>query len=135
MSDKEATPLFKKVGRKYVPVHAQWHEDHSTDQMPVGTFRLTYAYADGGRRYEYEVTPATAPTVAAMMVAKSAIEDAVKRACVMRPNIGRPYTKRQQAAIERFKEEMGGMYPSWWVEGSAYEISDAAIKAVMEFQP
>ena len=41
--------LYKKVGRKYVPVSAHWAEDNRMDSMKVGTFRLTYAYADGAR--------------------------------------------------------------------------------------
>ena len=136
MNIKETTPLFKKVGRKYVPVAAQWYEDAGKDQMDVGTFRLTYANQDGGRRYEYQVTPATAPMVAAMMIAKVAMEEKLRDMGRMHPmGTITPYTKKQLAAIERFKSEMGGMYPSHWTERSAYEISRAAMDAVMGFKP
>jgi hypothetical protein len=127
--------LYKKVGRKYVPVHAQWYEDDRVDFMKVGTFRLTYAYTDGGRRYEYDVTPATAPTVAAMMVAKHAMRDAINKRAQMRPSGYVSYTKRQLALIEQFKADMGGMYPSYWIGSSADDIADAAIKAVTYFNP
>lgn len=135
MTEKPTETLYKKVGRKYVPVAAYWHERYDTDQMAVGTFRLTYAYADGGRRYEYDVQPATAPTVAAMMISKEAMEDAMREAAKMRPSGTVLYTKKQLATIEKFREEMGGMFPSWWTENAAHEITDAAIKAVLEFRP
>ena len=127
--------LYKKVGRKYVPVSAHWAEDNRMNSMRVGTFRLTYAYADGARRYEYEVTPATAPTAAAMLIAKQAMCEAIREASRMRPQFAHKYTTKQQAALARFREEMGGMMPSWWIEGFDYTVADAAIKAVLEFKP
>ncbi len=128
-------PMYKKVGRKYVPVAAQWYEEREKDQMKVGTFRLTYAYGDGGQRYEYDVSPATAPMVAAMLVARVAMESAIREASKMRPNTSQVYTKKHQSLISKFREDMGSMYPSWWVEGSAYDISEAAMRAVLEFKP
>ena len=133
--EHKTEPLYKKVGRKYVPVHARWDEDHNADQMKVGTFRLIYAYTDGGRRYEYDVTPSTAPAVAAMLIAKHAMTEAIHESAKRRPSSPQAYTKKQIDAIARFKTEMGGMYPSWWTENSAHEIADAAIKAVLEFKP
>lgn len=135
MTDRKTTPLFEKKGRKYVPVRAYWHEDHNIDQMATGTFRLVYAYTDGGRRYEYDVTPASAPAAAAMLIAKDAMVEAIRDASKMRPNTSTQYTKRQQAAIARFREEMGGMFPTYWTENMPYAIADAAIKAVLEFKP
>lgn len=127
--------FYRKVGRRYLPVSSYWAEETSQSRQAVGTFRLIYAYKDGGRRYEYDVTPATAPTVAAMMIAKTTIEDAVREAARMRPSSPQAYTAKQLKTIAKFREEMGGMMPSWWTEGSAYDISEAAIKAVMEFRP
>lgn len=135
MIEKQTIPLYEKRGRKYVPVHARWYEDSNVEQMPVGTFKLIHTYADGGRRYEYEVTPATAPMAAAMMIARAAMEDAIRESSRMRPSTMQPYTKKQLAAIVRFQEEMGGMFPSHWTENSAYQISEAAMKAVLEFRP
>jgi hypothetical protein len=132
--EKETETLYKKVGRKYVPTAARWYEDRHADQMPVGTFRLTYAYSDGGRRYEYDVTPATAPMVAAMMVARQAMDDAISEAVKMRPSTPKPYTKKQLVIIEQFRKDMDGMYPQWWTESSGYDISSAAIKAVMDYK-
>lgn len=130
---KQAETLYKKVGRKYVPVSAHW-SDHGGDQMAVGTFRLTYAYADGARRYEYDVTPHTASADAAMMIAKIAMEDAIKDAARLTPS-GSTYTKTQLATIEEFRERMGGMFPLYWNQATAYEIAEAGIKAVREWKP
>lgn len=135
MNESKIEPLYKKVGRKYVPVHARWYEDHGAEQMPVGTFKLIYAYQDGGRRYEYQVKPDTAGVMAAMMIARKAMEQAIIDKSSMRPSGLQPYTKKQLEAIERFKAEMGGMFPSHWQENSAYEISESAIKAVLEYRP
>lgn len=127
--------LYKKVGRKYVPVSDRWD---GSDQMRVGSFRLTYCYTSGGRRYEYEVTPATASWVAAAMIAKVAMEDAIRAKAVAKPHAAIAYTKRQQEIIQRFRTEMseaGGLMPEWWDHASAYELSQAAIKAVEEYKP
>ena len=128
--------LYKKVGRKYVPVSAHWAEDNRMNSMRVGTFRLTYAYSDGGCRYEYEVTPATAPAAAAMMIAKQAMCEAIREASKTRPQGGIiKFNKKQIALIKKFREDMGHMYPSWWSEAFPDEVADAAIKAVLEFRP
>ena len=128
--------IYKKVGRKYVPIAARWYEDSRTDQMDVGTFRLTYVNKEGCRRYEYQVTPATAPAVAAMMVARVAMEAVISEKSKYHPSTGaKPYTKRQLALIEQFRAEMGMSYPAHWMSSDAHDISKAAIKAVMEFAP
>ena len=132
---KETETVYKKVGRKYVPLAVRWYEDARMDQMPVGTFRLLYAYSDGGRRYEYDVTPATAPMVAAMTISRAAMEEAIRDACKMRPSTPQSYTKKQRALIEKFRADMGGLMPSWWTENSAYVISERAMQAVMEYRP
>lgn len=131
------TTLYEKRGRKYVPVAAYWAEGR--DKMKVGEFRLTYCYTDGGRRYEYDVTPATAPFVAAAMIAKVAMEDAIRERVIAKEHIKNvPYTKKQLEILERFRKEMsdaGGLLPNWWDHASSYEISEAAIKAVQEYRP
>lgn len=133
--EHKTEPLYRKEGRKYVPVHARWYEDYKTDQMKTGTFRLVYAFSDGGGMYEYDVTPATAPMIAAMMIAKKTMQDEIMELSKMRPSGNTKYTKKQLAAIDRFRAEMGGMYPSWWTENCHYKIADAAIKAVLEYKP
>jgi len=132
------TTLYEKRGRKYVPVIERWYE---CDQLNVGQFRLTYCYAEGGRRYEYNVTPDTAGFVAAAMIAREAMEQAISEVKASRPVIpanAKPYTKKQREILKRFRTEMaaaGGLFPDWWVNTSAWDISEAAIKAVREFRP
>jgi hypothetical protein len=133
MTEKLSSALYKKVGRKYVPVSTYWQDSVCT--METGTFRLTYAYSDGGRRYEYDVTPATAASAAAMLIAKAAISDAIREAAKMRPSGNLHYTKKQLATIEKFRIDMGGMMPTWWTENDGYRIANAAINAVLEFKP
>ena len=132
------TTLYEKRGRKYVPYSFNWYENYG-DQMKVGAFRLTYCYSNGGRKYDYAVTPATAPFVAAAMVAREAMEQAIREKIVATNHIkSQPYTKKQLAIIERFRKEMsdaGGLLPTWWENASVYEISEAAIKAVQEYRP
>ena len=127
--------LYKKVGRKYVPVSAFWDCLGNHDQMQAGTFRLTYAYADGGKRYEYDVQPDTAGFVAAALIAKHAMCEAITEASRMRPSGQIPYTKKQLALIAQFRKDMGGMMPVWWTENDGYAIADAAIEAVKGFRP
>jgi hypothetical protein len=131
------TVLYEKRGRKYVPVQDRW--DDGRDCMKVGQFRLTYCYSEGGRRYEYNVTPATASFVAAATVAREAMEDAIRQRAISTEHIKNvPYTKKQLEILTRFRKEMsdaGGLWPNWWQHTSAYELSEAAIKAVQEFKP
>ena len=131
------TTLYEKRGRKYVPVAAHWSDER--DKMKVGEFRLTYCYTDGGSRYEYNVTPATAPFVAAAMIARHAMEDAIRERVIATEHINKvPYTKKQLAILKRFRKEMsdaGGLLPNWWDHASSYELSEAAIKAVQEYRP
>lgn len=133
------TTLYEKRGRKYVPYSLAWHYERDQDQMKVGEFRLTYCYSNGGRKYEYSVTPATAPFVAAAMVAREAMEQAIRDKVVATNHIkSQPYTKKQLAIIERFRKEMvaaGGLLPFWWENTSARDLSAAAIKAVQEYKP
>lgn len=134
MNEHKTETIYRKVGRKYVPIAAQWYELDG-DRMKTGTFRLTYAYEDGARRYEYDVTPATAPAVAAMMIAKREMAEAIQEASRMHPVTSRKYTKSELATIQEFRERMGGMLPTHWTGNTADQIADAAIKAVEEFRP
>lgn len=132
----DSETLYVKRGRKYVPVYSRrdgWND--SSDLMRVGTCRLTYAYGDGARRYEYDVTPDTAGFVAACTIARHAMEQAITEAAKMKPHEKlRPYTKRERELIAQFQRDMGMVYPQWWAEGSAYDISRAAIDAVMSME-
>lgn len=129
-------PLYRKVGRRYEPVSS--YEVMSGDSMTVGTFRLTYSYADGSRRYSYDVRPDTAGFVAAALIAGKAMEDAIIEASIAQPHAAaRPYTKRQQALVEKFRADMaaaGAMVPQWWEHKPAHQIVQAGIDAVRNWK-
>lgn len=129
--------VYVKRGRRYVPL-SSW-ERETGDEMKVGTFRLTYAYSNGGRRYSYDVRPDTAGFVAACEVARQAMEAAIQDAAVARPSASSVYyTKKQLEIIERFRREMseaGGLLPASWQHASAHGISQAAIDAVRNYKP
>lgn len=125
--------LYRKVGRRYEPAY-NVRDAWDKDLMPVGTWRMTYAYAEGGRRYEYGVTPDTASFEAACLLARDAMERAISEAVQSRPQLGNtPYTRRQLAALEDCRQrlaEVGVAMPTWWQHSSAREISQAALEAV-----
>ena len=129
--------LYRKVGRRYVPVLNS--RTYERDTMHVHTWRMVYAYSEGGRRYEYEVKPDNASFKAAAMIAKQAIVDAILKASAATLDVqnGRPFTAKQKRIIKRFRAEMeaaGGMLPVWWVHTSAEDVAKAAIKAVEEWR-
>ncbi len=119
-----------------MPVEATWFIQSGIDRMDIGTFRLAYAYKDGATRYEYEVTPDTAAFNAAMMIAREAMEKAMLDAAKATPALNpKPYTKKQLAAIEKFRSDMGGMRPEYWQYATPYQIAEAAMQAVKEHRP
>lgn len=128
--------LYRKVGRRYVPVLNS--RTYERDTMHVNTWRMVYAYSEGGRRYQYEVKPDTASFRAAAMLAKQAMVDAILKASAATLDVqdGRPFTQKQKRIIKRFRAEMaaaGGILPVWWVHTSAEDVANAAIKAVEDW--
>jgi len=124
--------LYKKVGRKYVP----FAMEYDRDVLRVGQFRLHYCYANGAGMYAYDVTPDTAGFVAAAMIAQKAMEEKMAEAAKMTPNKGsRPYTKTELATIDEFRERMGGMFPTWWTQTSAWDIAKTGIDTVRNYKP
>lgn len=130
--------LYKKQGRKYVPVY-DVARDYDSDYMQVNTWRMVYAYDNGARRYEYDVQPDTASFKAACMLAEQAmlkkIEEAV--ACVPSGHQPKQYTKKQLDLLEKFRHDMraaGGFVPDWWQYCSASDLVKAGIDAMLEHE-
>jgi len=117
----------RKPNGRYIPMGEAEHYDYII--MPPQGFVLTHRKA-GVTQWEYAVQPDNAGFKAAAMVARTAMEDAIRQAATYRPQTARPYTKKQLACIERFKAEMGMAYPTWWAESSARDIVQAGIDAV-----
>ena len=125
--------LYKKVGRRYIPVSQRW-DDYGI-QIPVGSFVLVHAYKEGGRTYQYEVKPDNAGFLAAATIARNAMAEAIRDASIAKPSEGelKPYTKKQLAIIEKFRQDMaeaGGLVPVWWNHKAPQDIAEAGIKAV-----
>ena len=136
MTTRPTEPLYKKQGRRYVPAYSVTEWDYDKDRMAVGTFRLTYAFTDGGRRYEYDVTPDTAGWAAAALLAKHAMVEAMRDAATRhRPATSRvvPLTKKQQQAVAQARAILNGagVLSSMWESASPDAIADAAIAAVL----
>ena len=120
---------FRKQGRKYIPVVEA--EKYDYESMPAQGFTLTYR-KDGVTQWEYEVKPDNASFIAAAMVARVAMEDALRTAATYAPRTKQKFTKKQLALIEQFKTDMGMDYPNWWHEASSRDIAQAGIDAVTE---
>ena len=131
--------LYVKKGRRYVP----WgtlidHWDSHPDVLRVGQCRLTYCPEQGHKRYIYDVTPDTAAFLAAAQIAQHAMEEAMLQKAIAQPSADPvPYTEEQYALIQEFRQHMsqlGGLVPSYWVHGTAYEIAKAGIDAVKDYR-
>lgn len=138
MTTRPTNPLYKKQGRRYVPAYSIADWDYDKDRMAVGTFRLTYAYADGGRHYEYDVTPDTAGWAAAAALAKHAMVEAMRHAATRhRPATSSAVllTKKQQQAVAQARAILNeaGVLSSMWESASPEDIADAAIAAVLQY--
>lgn len=135
MTTRPTDPLYKKQGRRYVPAYSVADWDYDKDSMAVGTFRLTYAFTDGGRRYEHQVTPDTAGWAAAALMAKHAMVEAMRDAALKhKPASVVPLTKRQQCAVAQARAILNGagVLSSMWEGVSPDAIADAAIAAVLQ---
>jgi len=120
--------FYKKVGRKYVPVASG--ELYDYDLKKANGFILTHR-KDCQTAYEYEVKPDNASFVAAAMVARQAMEEAIHEASKMHPSGGvKAYTPKQRKIIKQFQEDMGGMAPVYWSSKTSWEIAQAGIDAV-----
>ena len=134
MTTQPAEPLYKKQGRRYVPAYSVTDWSFDRDAMRVGTFRLTYAYQDGGRRYEYDVTPDTAGWAAAALLAKHAMVEAMRDAALKhKPASVVPLTKKKQCAVAQARAilQEAGVLSSMWEGVSPEAIADAAIATVL----
>jgi len=132
-----AETLYVKKGRRYVPWGTTVDRyNHDNDVMRVGQCRLTCCPEQGHKRYVYDVTPDTATFVAAAQVAQHAMEEAILQKAIAHPSADpTPYTEEQYALIQEFRQRMsqlGGLVPSHWVHGTAYEIAQAGINAVKQ---
>lgn len=129
--------LYIKRGRRYIPWGngTDWDSDH--DAMEIGSFRLIHCPDPGHYRTRHDVTPDTAGWAAAAMIAQQAMEDAMRERAIAQPQV-QQYSKRQMELIEQFRRDMadaGGLVPSYWSHGTAFEIAQAGVDAVRRSEP
>lgn len=136
MTTTDTEPLYRKVGRKYVPAYSLADWNYDKDLMKAGSFRLVHAYSDGGRRYAYDVTPDTAGWVAAATLALHAMTEAIHKANQHTIASGTPWTKKQQAAIAQANAilEAAGIWSGrGWTTAAAHDVAQAGIDAVRQW--
>lgn len=136
MKITETEILYRKEGRRYIPTYSLAAWNYDGDMMPVGSFRLVHAYSDGGRRYEYNVTPDTAAWVAAATLAVHAMAEAIHKANQLTVASSTPWTKKQQDAIAQANAilEAAGIWGRrGWTTAQAYDVAQAGIDAVRQW--
>lgn len=127
----------KRVHYDLIGNASHWSSDF--DVLKPGQFRLEFASQDGMHRYAYPVSPDVAGWEAAALLARDAMESAMRKMATAAPQLGNTlYTKKQLAILERYRTEMaaaGGLFPIWWQHTSAHDMSQAAIEAVRGYRP
>jgi hypothetical protein len=118
--------FYKKVGRRYVPVHE--YDQTLMDSFPKGS-HLVICYP-GGQSTRYNINPAYAPMIAAGRVAEDKISEALRKASDLRPKRN-PITEGQQLAWDNLVKEFGedARMLEW---PSAREVAEDVVKVMQE---
>ncbi len=120
------TTLYKKVGRRYVPVAE--YSNEAIDSFPKGT-HLVMCYP-GGQSRRFNIDPNYAAMIAAGRVAEDAICESMRKASEMKPQ-RTPITLGQKKAWEKLAKEFGDeLCPLTY--GSIRDHAEAGIKAMQE---
>jgi len=135
MIELKAETLYRKVGKRYKPARVEFPYDCDFS-VPVGSFILVHAYTDGGRSYQYDVTPDNAGWKAAATLAKNKMADAMRKRAPAKEHVSKyskPYTDEQLALISAFRKQMskaGGLLPDHWTLTTVDDLAQAAIDEV-----
>jgi len=122
----EKTIFYKKVGRRYVPVHE--YDQTLMDAFPKGN-HIVMCYP-GGQSRRYNIDPAYAPMIAAGRVAEDAISEVIRKATDIRPagkdtKLTEEQIRCWKALSKAFGEENHAL--QW---PSAREACEDAVKAM-----
>ena len=123
------TAIYKKKGRRYVEIGVY---DEESLYYPHGA-TLVWA-RPGSRLTRYGIEPANAALLAAAEKVRDAMEDAMRKASVMKPTgIDRtPLTAKQKKAWAAYTA-IAGDRSSLWLEGaSLHDVVDAGIKTLID---
>ena len=118
--------LYKKVGRRYVPVAE--YSNEVVDSFPKGT-HLVMCYP-GGQSRRYNIDPNYAALIAAGRVAEDAMSKAMHEASEMRPK-QTPITEGQRKAWKKLAKEFGDELATLNC-ASSHDIAEAGLKALQE---
>jgi hypothetical protein len=120
------TTLYKKQGRRYVPVGEYTPE--WDNNFPDGVHIVVTKPGISSRRYK--INPAFAPLIAAGLYAEDAMARAISDASAAQPS-KQPLSADEMAAWKHMEKVFGDklMYISY---PSAFDIAQAGIKAMQE---
>jgi hypothetical protein len=125
-SSKSSNLLYKKVGRRYVPV-AEYDNEY-LDSFPKGN-HLVMCYP-GGQSRRFNIEPNYAAMIAAGRVAEDAICRAISKASELRPQ-RTPLTPEQKSAWNALAQAFGDEITT--LHGlSIHDCAEAGVKAMME---
>ena len=121
--------FYKKVGRRYVPVHE--YDQTLMDSFPKGN-HVVMCYP-GGQSRVYSIDPNYAALIAASRVARDPMHEAIHEATKMHRNNhdDKALTPKQKEAWDNFIKVMGerGRVLHY---SSVHDIADAGLKALEE---
>ncbi len=118
--------FYEKQGHRYVPVRE--YDPMLSDALPQGFHLLEVRHNSESRRFD--VDPDTVALLAAGLVAKDAMVEALSKATELRP-MSKPLTESQRQAWEAFIAEMGDE-GRMLERDSLYNIAEAGIQRLME---
>lgn len=127
--------LYRKVGRRYAPFGTVC-DAYDRDFLRAEGFQLRWTHANGAR-YQYSVTPDTAAFEAAAMIAREAMVAAMAEASKSIPQGVENFTAKQRAVLSQchaLMTDTGALLPSHWQQASLYDIAEAGINAVKNYQ-
>lgn len=119
------TVFYKKVGRRYKPVHE--YDQELLDGFPKGT-HLVMCYP-GGQSRRFSIDPNYAAMIAAGRVAEDAICKALVAADTVKPPDGREMTKAEMDAWHNLVEVWGDRARTL-PRASIRDIAEAGVQAM-----
>lgn len=119
--------LYKKVGRRYVPVSMYGPE--VADAFPQGAHLIVVS--NGWTSCRYNVTPEHAPLLAALRLHREACMDAMRKASASRPT-KRPLTAKEAKAYRAYCDVMGAESMLQLETASASDMVDALEKSLID---
>jgi hypothetical protein len=122
------TTLYKKVGRKYVPV--QQYDSEATDSLPYGSHLIVVR--PGCKTTRLNVDTAFAPAIAAGIYAIDEISAQIVKAGELRSHQAQKLTEDQLAALNAFLKTLSDTDRHYLTHGSAREAAQAGIDKMIE---